>query len=66
MGILLGLVVALPLTRVMDSLLIGITPTDPVTYGGVSLIFVSVSALACYVPALRATHVDPVTALREE
>lgn len=65
-GIVLGLVIAVPFTRVMDSLLVGITPTDPITYGGVSLIFVAVAALACYLPALRATHVDPVTALREE
>lgn len=65
-GIVLGLLVAVPLTGVMDSLLVGITPTDPLTYGGVSLVFVAVATLACYLPARRATQVDPVTALREE
>jgi len=65
-GIVLGLLVAVPVTGVMDSLLVGITPTDPLTYGGISLLFVAVAALACYLPARRATHVDPVTALREE
>ena len=65
-GIVLGLLVAVPLTGVMDSLLVGITPTDPLTYGGVSLVFVAVATLACYLPARRATQVDPVTALRKE
>jgi predicted permease len=65
-GILLGLVGAIPVTGVMESLLVGVAPTDPITYGAISVLFVSVAALACYLPARRATHVDPVAALREE
>ena len=65
-GVFLGLLVAVPVTGVMESFLIGITPTDPLTYGGISAIFVAVAALACYLPARRATHVDPVTARRDE
>jgi putative ABC transport system permease protein len=65
-GVLLGLLVAVPVTGVMDSMLVGVTPTDPLTFGGISLIFVLVATVACYLPARRATYVDPVTALREE
>lgn len=65
-GVALGLVIAFPLTSFMETLLVGVRPTDPVTFVGISAIFVAVAALACYVPARRATLVDPVTALREE
>jgi putative ABC transport system permease protein len=65
-GVLLGLLVSLPLTRVMESLLVGVAPTDPLTFAGISMLFVAVAAMACYLPARRATHVDPVSALREE
>lgn len=65
-GVLLGLLAAVPLTRALESLLVGVAPTDPVTFGGISLIFVLVAAVACYLPARRATFVDPVTALRND
>jgi putative ABC transport system permease protein len=65
-GIALGLVVAFPLTGFMESMLVGVTPTDPLTFGAISGVFVAVAAVACYVPARRAAHVDPVTALRDE
>ncbi|MDA0328110.1 MAG: ABC transporter permease [Gemmatimonadetes bacterium] len=64
-GVLLGLIVAVPLTRFMESLLVGVTATDPLTYVGISLLFAAIAAVACYLPARRATHVDPVTALRD-
>ena len=63
-GVVLGLGGALGLTRLMSGLLFGVGTTDPATYGGVVLLLVAVAALACYVPARRATRVDPVVALR--
>ena len=65
-GVLIGLIAAVPLTRFMESMLVGVTPTDPLTFGGISAVFVAVAAVACYLPARRATFVDPVSALREE
>ena len=65
-GVLLGLAIAFPVTGVMESMLVGVTPTDPLTYGGISLLFIVVAVVACYLPARRATHVDPVTALRDD
>jgi predicted permease len=65
-GVVCGLAAAVVLTRLMNSLLFGIEPLDPITYVAVSLALISAAALASYVPARRATMVDPVVALRSE
>jgi putative ABC transport system permease protein len=63
-GVVLGLGVAALVTRMASSLLFGVTPMDPVTFVGIPLLLVAVTALASYVPARRATKIDPVSALR--
>jgi len=63
-GVLIGLAAAFVLTRVMVSLLFGVSPTDSTTFVTISVILISVAALASYIPALRATKVDPILALR--
>jgi ABC-type antimicrobial peptide transport system permease subunit len=65
-GVAIGVVAALAATRLMASLLFAVSPVDPLTYGGVAFALVAATALASYVPARRATHVDPVVALRAE
>jgi ABC-type antimicrobial peptide transport system permease subunit len=65
-GVIIGIVVALPLTRLLRVLLFGITANDPVTFLWVSLALVLVAAAACYVPARRALRIDPVKALRAD
>jgi len=65
-GLTLGLVVAMALARVLRTFLFGVEPTDPVTLIGVALLFATVALLACWLPARRATKVDPMEALRYE
>ncbi len=65
-GIVLGAAAALALTRVMSSMLVGVKPTDPVTFGAIGVLFVGIAATACWLPARRAAGLDPTVALREE
>ena len=65
-GLLIGLISAFVLTRVMESLLFGISATDPVTFGIICVVLLIVATLASYIPALRAATVDPMVALRAQ
>jgi predicted permease len=65
-GLGVGLIAALALARLIDALLFGTSPSDPTTFVAAALVLVTVAALAGYVPALRASRVDPMTALRAE
>ena len=66
LGLLIGVVTALGLTRFLASLLFGVGPTDPLTFGGVAFVVSGVVAVACARPARRAMAVDPATVLRSE
>jgi putative ABC transport system permease protein len=65
-GIVLGLLGAVLLTRFMASLLFGVTATDPLTFAGVAALLAAAAVVASYLPARRATRVDPILALRAE
>ena len=65
-GVLLGVAGALALTRVLQSQLFEVSPTDPLTFVLTALILISIGAAACYLPARRATRVDPLKTLRSE
>jgi ABC-type antimicrobial peptide transport system permease subunit len=66
LGIIAGLGAAALATRLMNDLLVGITPRDPLTFGGGALLLMIIAAAASYLPARRATRVDPMVALRAE
>jgi putative ABC transport system permease protein len=66
LGIAIGVGGAFGLTRLMSTLLFGVTPTDKPTFIAVSAVLIFVALLACYIPARRATKVDPLIALRYE
>jgi putative ABC transport system permease protein len=66
LGVAIGLAGAWAATRVMSGLLYGVTATDPLTYAALAALLVAVGVLASYIPARRATRVDPLTALRSE
>ncbi|MDP8981616.1 MAG: ABC transporter permease [Acidobacteriota bacterium] len=65
-GLILGLAAAFGVTRVLSAILVGVSPTDPFTYGVVALVLVGSATLGCMIPARRAMRVDPAVALRHE
>jgi len=66
LGIAIGLFAAFAVTRVMRSMLVGVSATDPLTFLAITALFIAVAALACWVPARRASRLDPLVALRQE
>jgi ABC-type antimicrobial peptide transport system permease subunit len=66
LGVLIGIAASLAITRLISTLLFGITATDPLTFAGVAALLSAAALLASYIPARRATRVDPLVALRYE
>jgi putative ABC transport system permease protein len=65
-GVVIGIPAALALARFLETLLFGVTPFDPASYGATALLLLAVAALSCYLPARRASRLDPLAALRHE
>jgi ABC-type antimicrobial peptide transport system permease subunit len=65
-GIACGAALAVALTRLITRLLFGVSPADPITFAAVAFLLLGITLLACYLPARRATRVDPMIALRHE
>jgi ABC-type antimicrobial peptide transport system permease subunit len=65
-GVVLGIAGAFGVTRVIASILIGVSPTDPLSFGSVAVFLTAVALIASYIPARRATRVDPLVALRAD
>ena len=65
-GLTIGVLAALAAGRLVSDFLVGITPNDPITYVGISLLLATVASVATYIPTRRATKVDPMVALRYE
>jgi putative ABC transport system permease protein len=65
-GLVVGIIAGTLVTRVLSDMLFGVTPRDPLTFAGVPLLLLVVALIACYVPARRATRIDPLEALRYE
>jgi putative ABC transport system permease protein len=65
-GLLIGLALSLALSTFLKSLLFQVSSADPITYAGVSLLMLAITVVACYIPARRASAVDPLVALRYE
>jgi ABC-type antimicrobial peptide transport system permease subunit len=66
LGVGLGLAASVPLTRLLRSVLFGVSPSDPVTLVAASAALILVAVMACYIPARRAVMIDPMAALRYE
>jgi putative ABC transport system permease protein len=65
-GLIIGIAIGIAVTRVLSDMLYGVGARDPLTFVGVPVLLLLVAFLACYIPARRATRIDPLTALRNE